>query len=780
VGGNESSIATGLDIALSASQTVTFTKFVGIASSDGFEDPKSIARDAAQSANSTGYLPSLASHASEWAIVLPEHSVDDFADPLNGSLPDDPYAVESAILAVANPYYILQNTLSENAMSAVSNASINSHSVSVGGLGSDAYAGQIFWDAETWMQPGIVATFPYAARGFSNYRLEHYQQALENIDTAYQSSKNETEFSSDAAIFPWTSARRGNCTATGPCWDYEYHINGDIAQALSNEWFVSGDTDFFEQNHFPIHDSISVLLSEILEKNGSQWALRNMTDPDEFANHVDNGAFTMPLIANTLTNNNFFRTLFNQTPNDTWAEQAENVVIGRDESANILLEYTGMNGSIEVKQADVVLVTYPLSYTGENYTANDSLSDLDYYAAKQSQDGPGMTYAIFSIVANEVSPSGCSAYTYAVYSHHPYMRAPWFQFSEQLVDEFSVTGYHPAFPFLTGHGGANQVVLFGYLGLRLLPTSWSLHINPALPPQVPQVRYRTFYWHGWPISAFSNQTHTTLTRDPALEGAPGTSPNSTYATASIPVIVGAPGAEDTTSYDLPPNGTLVVPNRQYSLLKTTPGNALQCQFAESEADFVPGQFPIAAVDGAASTKWQPTESSENATITVEIPEVDQGKEVTGIRFDWGQRPAWNYSVSFANSSDEDGQVVAAGEADISDPWDEQEIARIVAVQSNTTYVNLTGTAQGGGGDEGPVVAPRYATLTIWGHRFDTNVTAENMTGDGATVAEWEVIVADDGGGADAPVRREMGVFGRQMLERAASGEKRGRKGKARL
>jgi hypothetical protein len=36
-----------------------------------------------------------------------------------------------------------------------------------------------------------------------------------------------------------------------------------------------------------------------------------------------------------------------------------------------------MNDSVAVKQADVVLLTYPLDY-GEDYTAADKLLDLDY------------------------------------------------------------------------------------------------------------------------------------------------------------------------------------------------------------------------------------------------------------------------------------------------------------------------------------------------------------------------------------------------------------------
>jgi predicted dinucleotide-binding enzyme len=36
-----------------------------------------------------------------------------------------------------------------------------------------------------------------------------------------------------------------------------------------------------------------------------------------------------------------------------------------------------MNNSVEVKQADVVLLTYPLDYN-QNYTTQDKLEDLNY------------------------------------------------------------------------------------------------------------------------------------------------------------------------------------------------------------------------------------------------------------------------------------------------------------------------------------------------------------------------------------------------------------------
>lgn len=61
--------------------------------------------------------------------------------------------------------------------------------------------------------------------------------------------------------------------------------------------------------------------------------------------------------------------------NQTWVAQ-QNVEVPKAPSS-ITLEYTGMNNSAAVKQADVVLLTYPLDYT-QNYSTADRLLDLDY------------------------------------------------------------------------------------------------------------------------------------------------------------------------------------------------------------------------------------------------------------------------------------------------------------------------------------------------------------------------------------------------------------------
>lgn len=269
IGGNSSSIAQAMNVDLKAGKTSTVTKFIGGASSDAFDDPQNTALEGCWNAVHSGWDDMVASHTKEWHDIMRKDSVDSFHYPQNGSLPDDPNIVQLQILAVTNPYYLLQNTVSVNAfIAAGNNTKLDSNSIPVAGFGSDSYAGQIFWDAEVWMAPGLVVAFPDAARQIARYRIERFPMAKANINTAYQSSQNETgKFSPNGAVFPWTSGRYGNCTITGPCFDYEYHINGDIGLEVYNYYAVTGDTDFFKSELFPIYDAVAQFYGKFLLQN---------------------------------------------------------------------------------------------------------------------------------------------------------------------------------------------------------------------------------------------------------------------------------------------------------------------------------------------------------------------------------------------------------------------------------------------------------------------------------------------------------------------------------
>lgn len=301
-GTNASGIAQSMSLQLSANQITEVFKFVGIASTDAFSDPAPVARNASLSAAQAGFIPSLLSHVQEWESIFTPDSIDNYRYP-NGSIPADQNIIDQQIMAVTNPYGILQNTVSANAITAAgNNTNLDVNSIAVCGLSADCYAGLIFWDAEVWMQPGLVVSHPQAAKQIANYRVEKFAQARKNIAEAYTSSQASTAFSPESAIFPWTSGRFGNCTGTGmflsylemstlttrllgPCFDYEYHINGDIGLELENLYFVTGDTATYKSTYFPIYDAVAQVYSNLLKYNASSglYSFLNATDPDEYA-----------------------------------------------------------------------------------------------------------------------------------------------------------------------------------------------------------------------------------------------------------------------------------------------------------------------------------------------------------------------------------------------------------------------------------------------------------------------------------------------------------------
>jgi trehalose/maltose hydrolase-like predicted phosphorylase len=447
ISNNPSTIAQMVNISLEPQQPVSVTKYVAIATTDAFTDPKAQARNESIAALETGFESAFQQHVEEWAKVFLRTAATSFVDPTTGSLPD--YLVERQITSVVAAAILLMNTVSENALAYVNNAPINTFGLGVCGLLSDCYGGQRFWDQDIWMGPYLFATKPSAAKQISLSRVAFYRQSQINIGSAYIGSKYNVSFSPGASNYAWSTGRDGNCTAFTPCWDYEYYINGDIVKGFIDYWSSSRDNALFEESLLPITNSIATFYSDLIELNQTtgMWVLTNMTDPDEYASFVNNGAYTMSLIQYTLLAANYFNSLFNQSQNNNWNSQAYTLEIPIDTQMDLTLEYSGMADSISIKQADVVLLTYPLNNIN-NATLDNQLENLNFYSSEEDLNGPGMTWAIYSIDSSALESSGCAAYTYDLYAWTPYLRAPWFTFSEQMDENNG-----GAYPFLTGLGG---------------------------------------------------------------------------------------------------------------------------------------------------------------------------------------------------------------------------------------------------------------------------------------------------------------------------------------
>jgi len=360
---DDSTIGQTFNISLKQGEAATFFKYVAVASNEKFFDADTTTVNAQTQAQKDGWDTLLAEHIAAWGELLTDDTVDNFTDPVTGQLPNDTNIVSLQIASVANTFYLLQNLQPDG-------SGLNDGSIAVGGLASDSYAGLIFWDADFWMSPGLNLAFPNWAKQISNFRIKQHPQALANA--AFNN------FTNGSALYSWTAGGFGNCTGTGPCVDYEYHLNYDISFNLLQQKNITNNDTWFNNGPQQIIDSIAVMTNHLLQFNETSqtfW-IHNSTDPDEFANNVNNTAFTIASAAALLTQANSLRSARGLDINETWQDQSANIAFPKAPS-NITLEYVGMNNSVAVKQADVVLLTYPLDY-GQNYTTDEKLLDLDY------------------------------------------------------------------------------------------------------------------------------------------------------------------------------------------------------------------------------------------------------------------------------------------------------------------------------------------------------------------------------------------------------------------
>lgn len=506
--------------------------------------------------------------------------------------------------------------------------------VGVGGLSSDSYGGMVFWDTDLWMLNGLLPFNPDHVKSIVNYRIHTHQQAKENIPDNYT-----------GAAYPWTSGRFGNCTATGPCIDYEYHINYAVAQAAW-EVYLSGAADdkYLEDVVYPLVNDAALFYSDYVKYNDTlnQYTTRNMTDPDEYANHVNNAAYTnsaislIMKIAISVSNQlkKPFPAIYSDIHDSIHLPTSEN-------NDNITLEYTGMNNSVGIKQADVIMITYPLG--NELIDEDQARLNKDYYAIKQVNYGPAMTYPIFSIVSSILSTSGCALYSYLQKAVIPFLRAPFAQFSEQNQDDFLTNGgTHPAFPFLTGHGGYLQAILQGFTGLKFdfeINNSGTfervLHLDPiSLPCLSNGVQFDGIKYLNHSIS-FNLNSDSLRIKDNGPINEQGKSID------SFNIRVGERNTK-AGKYVLNSGEELTIP--LYSTYKAVESSITECNNAifTNITDGFYGEISSAMNDGDNTTHWEALHNDSTAKILVDLKQI---QNVTKVNINWGDKPPKKWGLS---------------------------------------------------------------------------------------------------------------------------------------
>ncbi|MFH9265346.1 discoidin domain-containing protein [Streptomyces sp. NPDC017546] len=541
-----------------AGRTYTFEKYVGVDTALTSRAPAEDAREAARRAAGRGWDRVFAANEAAWREAWSADVLVPGDRRLQGWLRSAQYGLLASVRRGS------------------------SDSIAPAGLTSDNYAGMVFWDAETWMFPGLLATRPELARPVVEYRYRTRGAARANAE----------KYGHRGLFYPWTSASRGRMDSECQSWDPPHcltqnHLQGDVSLAVWQFYLATGDRDWLASRGWPLLRGIAEFWESRATANADgSYSVNDVAGPDEYSNGVDDGVFTNAVAATALRNATRAARLLGQSPPAAWNTVADGLRIPYDAEKKVFLQYAGYNGST-IKQADTVLLTYPLEWPMEPGAA---AATLDYYAARTDPDGPAMTDSVHAIDAAAIGDPGCSAYTYLQRAVRPFMRGPYDLFSEARGDkagaEDPLSGF-PADDFLTGKGGLLQVFTHGLTGLRLREDG--VRLDPTLPPQL--------------------REGVTLTglryRDAVYEV--GIGPRTT----TVRLTSGAPFTVHTAAGPRRLSATLELPTRRPDLTPTADAARCRPVTATSEA---PGLYAEAAVDGAPATSWSPDGADGSLTV----------------------------------------------------------------------------------------------------------------------------------------------------------------------
>ncbi|XP_073745946.1 protein-glucosylgalactosylhydroxylysine glucosidase isoform X2 [Callorhinus ursinus] len=283
------------------------------------------------------------------------------------------------------------------------------HGLSPGGLSNgsreECYWGHVFWDQDLWMFPNILMFHPEAARALLEYRVRTLGGAKDNArKLGYQ----------DLQLFQEAGG-----------WD----VVRDVAEFWCSrvEWSPEEE----------------------------KYHLKGVMPPDEYHSGVNNSVYTNVLVQNSLRFAAALARDLGQPVPSEWLAVADKIKVPFDPRRNFHPEFDGYQPGEEVKQADVVLLGYPIPF---HLSPHIRRKNLEIYEAVTSPKGPAMTWSMFAVGWMELKdPQRARDLLERSFAN---IAEPFKVWTENADGSGAVN-------FLTGMGGFLQAALFGFTGFRI-------------------------------------------------------------------------------------------------------------------------------------------------------------------------------------------------------------------------------------------------------------------------------------------------------------------------
>uniref|UniRef100_A0A671S6Y5 Protein-glucosylgalactosylhydroxylysine glucosidase n=1 Tax=Sinocyclocheilus anshuiensis TaxID=1608454 RepID=A0A671S6Y5_9TELE len=347
-------------------------------------------------------------------------------------------------------FYLLSSfsSLSEEA-----NAPFEFGGVSPGGLSNGSededYHGHVFWDQETWMYPSVALFYPRLARAVLEYRVGTIEGARANAQQmGYKGLK-----------FAWESAVTGRDVCPEDIYaEQELHINGDVVLAFQQYFYLTQDLEMFREGRGSevVWGVADYWVSRVTwDPTNQQYHIKGVIPPDEYYFTVDNSVFTNAVAQRSLQFAVELSGLLAHAAPPAWQDVADKIKVPFDPELKYHPEFDGYTQGNRVKQADVVLLGYPLAMS---MTPEVRRNDLEAYEAVTDPLGPAMTWGMFALGWLELGEAERAQKLLRKCFKN--IQKPFQVWSESADGSGCVN-------FLTGTGGFLQAVLFGYTGFRV-------------------------------------------------------------------------------------------------------------------------------------------------------------------------------------------------------------------------------------------------------------------------------------------------------------------------
>lgn len=339
------------------------------------------------------------------------------------------------------------------------------YSISPMGLSRTAsgYMGHVFWDAEMWMLPALLALRPELARTMLDYRFARLEAARRNAAAhGYRGAK-----------FPWESATTGDedTWSTAITASLEVHVTADVGLAAWNYYRVTRDERWLREKGWPLIRESAGFWTSYVERNGpGRYDITHVVGADEYAEDVDNDAFTNAAVKANLAAATAAARVLGIPPDPDWEHVRVNIPILRFPDG-VTRQHAAYEGE-KIKQADAVLLAYPLKEISDR---DRIWRDLKYYDARTDHTlGPAMTKSVFAVLYQRLGDPQKALQMFRD-GYKPNERPPFGLLAENASSE------NPY--FATGAGGLLQTMLYGFGGLDItdeglvhepgsLPSGW--------------------------------------------------------------------------------------------------------------------------------------------------------------------------------------------------------------------------------------------------------------------------------------------------------------------